>query len=127
MGYQEIRDFLNGKGNNTSSFIIDRPLKTPEGLGKEIKGNIEGTNILGRLENEYRGKMIDRQIFKDSRIETNIVGVTSVSKFLAENNIQPVGGTDCDDVTNTQEFLKDVDTHIIKEEQVQEQTVQTWR
>ena len=47
-----------------------------------------------------------------SRIETNIVVVTLVSKFLAGNNIQPVGGTDGDGVT--QEFLKDVDTHVIK-------------
>ena len=52
-------------------------------------------------------------MFKDSRIKTNIVGVTSVSKFLAGNNIQPVGGTDGDGIKDTQEFLKDVDTHVI--------------
>ena len=57
MGYQEMRNFLNGKGNNTSSFYIDRPLNTPGGLGKEIKGNMQGTNILGCLENDYRGKI----------------------------------------------------------------------
>ena len=73
---------------------------------------MQGANILGRLENDYREKMMDGQMFKDSRIETNIVGVTLV--FLAGNNIQLVGGTDGDDVTNTQEFLKDVDTHVIK-------------
>ena len=75
---------------------------------------MQGTNILGCLENDYRAKMTDGQTLKDSRIETNIVGVTSVLKFLAGNNIQPVGGTDGDGVTNTQEFFKDVDTHIIK-------------
>ena len=44
--------------------------------------------------------MADRKMMgrkdKDSRIETNIVGVTSVPKLLAENNIQPVGGTEGD-------------------------------
>jgi hypothetical protein len=73
-----------------------------------------GMNILSCLENDYRGKMIDGQKFKDSRIETNIVRVTSVPKFLAGSTIQPVGGTKGDGKTNTQEFLKDVDTHMIK-------------
>ena len=45
---------------------------------------------------------MDRQMFKESRIETNIVVVTSVPKFLAGNNIQPVGETDGDVVTSTQ-------------------------
>ena len=61
MGYQEMRDFLNDKGNNTSSFNIDQPLNTLGGLGKEFKGNIQDTNILGHLENDYRGKMTDGQ------------------------------------------------------------------
>ena len=53
-------------------------------------------------------------MFKDSRIETNLVGVTLVPKFLAGNNIQPVGGTKGDGITtNTKEFLKDVDTNLI--------------
>ena len=59
-----MRDFLNGKGNNTSSFNIDQPLNTSGGLGKEIKGNMQGTNILGRLEKDYRGKMMDRKCSK---------------------------------------------------------------
>ena len=71
-------------------------------------------NILGHLENDYRGKMTDRQMLQDSRIENNLVSVTLVSKFLAGNYIQLVGGTDRDSITNTQEFLKDVDTHVIK-------------
>ena len=60
---------------------------------------MQGKNILVH-ENDYRGKMADRKMMgrkdKDSRIETNIVGVTSVPKLLAENNIQPVGGTEGD-------------------------------
>ena len=71
-------------------------------------------NILSCLENDYRGKMTDGQKFKDSRIETNIVMVTSVPKFSAGSTIQPVGGTKGDGITNTQEFLKDVNTHMIK-------------
>ena len=51
-----MRTFLKGKGKNTSSFNIVRPLNTSGGLGKEIKGNMQGTNILGCLENDYREK-----------------------------------------------------------------------
>ena len=32
------------------------PLNTPGGLGKEIKGNMQGTNILGGLEIDYIGQ-----------------------------------------------------------------------
>ena len=32
---------------------MDQPLNTPGGLGKEIKGNMQGTNILGRIEIDY--------------------------------------------------------------------------
>ena len=67
MGYQEMRDFLNDKGNNTSSFNIDQPLNALGGLGKEFKGNIQDTNIFGHLENDYRGKMTDEQTLKTLR------------------------------------------------------------
>ena len=65
---------------------------------------MQGMNILGGLETDYRGKMTDGQMFKDSRIETNIVGVTTVPKFLAGHNIQPVGGAKGDGITITQKF-----------------------
>ena len=55
-------------------FITTQPLNTPGGLGKEVKGNMQGTDILKRLEDDYRGRMKDGQMFKDNRIETNIVG-----------------------------------------------------
>jgi hypothetical protein len=45
-------------------FQTTKPL-TPGGLGKEIKGNMQGTNILNRLENDYRGKMTDGKMFED--------------------------------------------------------------
>ena len=38
-------------------FHTKQPLNTPGGLGKEIKGNMQGTNILKRLEDDYRGQM----------------------------------------------------------------------
>ena len=76
-----MRDFLNGKNNNITSINKDWPLNTPGGLGKEIQGNMLGMNILSCLENDYRGKMTDGQKFKDSRIETNIVMVTSSQSF----------------------------------------------
>ena len=49
--------------------------------------------------------MTDGKMFKD-RIETNIIGVTSVAKLLARSNIHTVGGTGGDGVTDTHEFLK---------------------
>ena len=54
-------------------FQTKQPLNTPGGLGKEIKGNMQGTNILKRLEDDYRGQMTDGKMFKDNKIETNIV------------------------------------------------------
>ena len=53
-------------------------------------------------------------MFKDSRIETNIVGETSVIKLLAGQNIYPVGGTGGDGIANTHDFIKDIDVHVIK-------------
>ena len=53
-------------------------------------------------------------MFRDSRIETNIEGETSVERLLAGQNIHPVGGTGGDSVSNTHDFLKDVDAHVIK-------------
>ena len=35
---------------------LDGPLNTPGGLGKELKGNMQGTNIFDRLKNEYGGE-----------------------------------------------------------------------
>ena len=61
-------------------FHTKQPLNTPGGLGKEIKGNMQGTNILKCLEDNYRGQMTDGKMFEDDRIETNIVGETSVMK-----------------------------------------------
>ena len=58
--------------------------------------------------------MTDGKMFKDSRIETNIVGETSVMKLLAGQNIHPVGGTGGDGITKTHDFLKDLDVHMIK-------------
>ena len=81
MGFEDMRNFFNIISKNITSFNMDRPLNTPGGLGKEIKGNMQGTNILGCRETDYRGKMTDGQMFKDSRIETNIVGVTLVPSF----------------------------------------------
>ena len=75
---------------------------------------MQGTKILGRLETDYRGQITDGKMFRDSRIETNIIGETSVEKLLAGQNILPVGGTGGDGITNTCDFLKDVDAHIIK-------------
>ena len=49
------------------------------------------------------------------RIETNIVGETSVTKWLAGKNIHPVGGTGGDGITKTHDFLKDVDVHVIRQ------------
>ena len=43
----------------------------------------------------------------------SIIGVTSVTKLLAGQNIHP-GGTEGDVITDTCDFLKDVDTHMIK-------------
>ena len=54
---------------------------------------MQGTNILKRLEDDYRGQMTDGKMFEDDRIETNIVGETSVMKLLKGKNIHPVGGT----------------------------------
>ena len=83
------------------------------GFGKEIKGNMQGTNILNRLEDDYRGQMTDGKMFEDDRIETNIVGEPSVMKLLKRKNIHPVGGTGVDGITKTHDFLKDVDAHVI--------------
>ena len=58
--------------------------------------------------------MTDGKMFRDSRIETNIVGETSVMKLPAGQNIHPVGGTGEDGISNTHDFLKDVDAHMIK-------------
>ena len=113
-GFREYAGFFNGNCNNKTPFYTKQPLNTPGGLGKEIKGDMQGTNILGRLETDYRGQMTDGKMFRDSRIETNIVGETSVERSLAGQNIHPGGGTGGDDITNTHEFLKDVDAHIIK-------------
>ena len=114
MDFENLKYFFNGNSNNKTPFNTDRPLNTPGGLGKEIKGNMQGMNILDCLEIDYRGKMTEGQMFKDSRIETNIIGVTSVTNFLAGYNIHPVRGTEDDGITNTHEFLRDVDTHMIK-------------
>ena len=105
----DSKDLLNG-----TPFDTKQHPNTPGGLGKEIKGNMQGTNILGRLENDYRGQMKDGEMFKDSRIETNIVGETSVMKLLAGQNIHPVGRTGGDGITKTGDFIKDVDVHMIK-------------
>ena len=43
--------------------------------------------------------MTDGKMFKNSRIETNIVGETSVMKLLAGQNIHPVGVTGGDGIT----------------------------
>ena len=75
---------------------------------------MQGTNILKRLEDDYRGQMTDGKMFEDDRIETNIVGETSVMKLLAGQNIHPVGGTGGDSISNTHDILKDVDAHMIK-------------
>ena len=37
-------------------FKTTQPLNTPGGLGKEVKGNMQGTDILKRLEDNYRGQ-----------------------------------------------------------------------
>jgi len=87
-------------------FQTTQPLNTPGGLGKEVKGNMQGTYILKRLEDDYRGQMKDGQMFKDNRIETNIVGEHSVMKFLKGEQIQPVGGKEGDGITKTRDFLK---------------------
>ena len=63
--------------------------------------NMQGTNILGRLENDYRGQMTEGKMFRDSRIETNIVGETSVMELLAGQYIHPVGGNGGDSITKT--------------------------
>ena len=52
-------------------FHTKQPLNTPGGLGKEIKGNMQGTNILKRLEDDYRGQMTDGKMFEDD-IDTRI-------------------------------------------------------
>ena len=58
--------------------------------------------------------MTDGKMFRDSRIETNIVGETSVVRLLAGQNIHPVGGTGGDGISNTHDILKVVDAHMIK-------------
>ena len=70
-------------------FHIKQPINTPGGLGKEIKDNMQGINILKRLENDYRGQMTDGKMFEDDRIETNIVGETSVTKLLTGKKHPP--------------------------------------
>ena len=62
---------------------------------------MQGTDILKRLEDDYRGRMKDRQMFKDNRIETNIVGEHSVMKFLKGKHIHPVGGKESRYYKNT--------------------------
>ena len=101
--------------------ITNQPLNTPGGLGKEIKGHMQGTDVLKRLEDEYRGQMKDGRMFKDDRIETNIVGEHSVKVFLKGKNIHPVGGTNGDGITKTRDFLKDVDVHVIRQLTVESQ------
>ena len=54
----DSKDLFNG-----TPFHTKQPLNTPGGLGKEIKGNMQGTNILKRLENDYRGQMTDGKMF----------------------------------------------------------------
>ena len=104
-----IKTMASKDSSTQIPFQTTKPLNTPGGLGKEIKGNMQGTNILNRLENNYRGKMTDGKMFEDDRIETNIVGEHSVKKLLKGENIRPVGGTGGDGITKTHEFLKDVD------------------
>ena len=58
--------------------------------------------------------MTDGKMFRDIRIETNIVGETSVVRLLAGQNIHPVGGTGGYSISKTRDFLKDVDIHMIK-------------
>ena len=60
----DSKDLFNG-----TPFDPKQPLNTPGGLGKEIKGIMQGTNILGRLEYDYRGKMTGSKMFRASRIE----------------------------------------------------------
>ena len=53
MEFENMRIFFNGNSNKETPFNTDRPLNTPGGLGKEKKGNMQGTNILGCLEIDY--------------------------------------------------------------------------
>ena len=55
MDFENMRILFNGNPNNKTPFNTDRPLNTPGGLGKEIKGNVQVTNILGHLEIDYKG------------------------------------------------------------------------
>ena len=48
MDLKNIQNFFIGK--DKTPFNTKQPFNTPGGLGKEIKGNMQGTNILGRLE-----------------------------------------------------------------------------
>ena len=82
---------------------------------------MQGTDILKRLEDEYRGQMKDGRMFKDDRIETNIVDEHSVMKFLKGKHIHPVGGKEGDGITKTCDFLKDVDIHVIRQLTVESQ------
>ena len=82
-------------------FQTTKPLNTPGGLGKEIKGNIQGTNILNRLENDYRGKMTDGKMFEDDRIETEAgqrtdAHLTDPSTDRPTNGIRPKNTTASD-------------------------------
>ena len=45
--------------------------------------------------------MTDGKMFRDSRIETNIIEETAVVKLLAGQNIHPVGETGGDGITNS--------------------------
>ena len=71
-------------------FITTQPLNTPGGLGKEVKGNMQGTDILKRLEDDYRGRMKDGQMFKDDRIETKHRRRT-FSNEISERKTHPPG------------------------------------
>ena len=66
MDFANMQNFFNG--NDKTPFNTKQPLNTPGGLGKEIKGNMQDTNILGHLETDYRGQMTDGKMFRDGKI-----------------------------------------------------------
>ena len=86
--------------------FLNQPLNTPGGLGKELKGNMQGKNIFAHLKTEYRGKPRKPGImFEDSRVETNIICENTIQLFISKDNIKTIGGDNGDGIIETSDFL----------------------
>ena len=76
---------------------------------------MQRNKIVDRLEKDYRG--VSRkpgQMFEDSRVESNIIGENAIQLFISRDNIKTIGGDKGVVITETSDFLKDMDLHVVR-------------